>query len=205
MLFNKGAFGATYMKTHIVRTLINLVVLVNVVLVNIVASSILIAHAAQPDATDLTLSDVEFTELFIRSLAEDQNGALLLSVSESIKVNISPSYMTFTGIIDLEKVAQINQQARQNIERLDSFLFFLDHHRLTLTVIAQPVVRNGLVGVRDNFSIMLGPLPVSNDTLRQLGVPVQNANVTNLKLKEIQIQKIILNQGQLTLSLVNFK
>ena len=175
-------------------------VAINVLLISPVVLS---AETANKVERLLTLSDNEFTELFIQSLAEDNNGAVLLSVSESINTQIFPDYIEFTGIVDLDKVAQIDDQARQTIEQLDSFLFFLDHNHLNLTVIAEPVVRSGLVGVKDNFSIKLGPLPLSNDTLRQLGIPVENANVTNLKLKDLQVQKMTLSQGRVTMSLAS--
>ena len=164
------------------------------------------AQAANSDSDqirEMNFTDDEFTELLIRSFAQDKNGALLLSVSELITAQVQPDKITLTAVINLNKVEQVSPEARKNIEKVNGFLLFLDRENLELTVHAQPVLRNGLLGIRDTFSIELGPLPVSNYTLRQLGVPVQKAKVTNLKLDGITAKSIRLAEGLVTLTVMD--
>jgi len=161
-------------------------------------------HAADaPEMRELSLNNDEFSDLLIRSFAQDKNGALLLSVSESISVQVLPHQITLSAIINLNKVEKIDPDARKNIEKINGFLLFLDRENLAITVHGQPVLRNGLIGIRDTFSIELGPLPVSNNTLRQLGVPVQKANVTNLKLDGMTVKSIRLTEGLVTLKVLD--
>lgn len=154
-------------------------------------------------AQALSLSNAEFTNLLIRSLEDDQNGMLLLSVSDSFTANINAETLSLSAVINLNKLEKISLEARQNIERFDSFFFFLDGENLNLTVIGEPVVRNGLVGIKDNFSVKIGPLPLSNGALRQFGIQVERANTTNLKLKDIVAQSIELKEGSITVNTIN--
>jgi len=148
----------------------------------------------------LSFSNAEFTDLLIRSLRNDPNGALLLSVSDSISAEINEANLSLSAVINLNKLEKISPEARQTIENFNGFLFFLDREKLNLTVIGEPEVRNGLVGIRDNFSIELGPLPIANSVLRQFGVQVEQANVTNLKLENIVAQSIKIQEGLLVLN-----
>ena len=146
------------------------------------------------------LSEAEFNELFLTSLQNDKNGQLLLSVSDSLSAQLHPTHVEFSAVINLDKVEKISPEARASVEKFDSFFLFLDKNQLNLKVFAEPVSRNGLVGVKENFSIQLGPIPLSNDTLRQLGLDVAQANNTNLRLTNLDVHAIELLQGEVNLS-----
>ena len=146
------------------------------------------------------LSEAEFNDLFLASLQNDKNGQLLLSVSDSLSAQLHPTHVEFSAVINLDKVEKISPEARASVEKFDSFFLFLDKNQLNLKVFAEPVSRNGLVGVKENFSIQLGPIPLSNDTLRQLGLDVAQANNTNLRLTNLDVHAIELLQGEVNLS-----
>ena len=146
------------------------------------------------------LSEAAFNELFLASLQNDKNGQLLLSVSDSLSAQLHPTHVEFSAVINLDKVEKISPEARASVEKFDSFFLFLDKNQLNLKVFAEPVSRNGLVGVKENFSIQLGPIPLSNDTLRQLGLDVAQANNTNLRLTNLDVHAIELLQGEVNLS-----
>jgi len=147
-----------------------------------------------------SLSESQFNDLFIASLKNDPNGQQLLSVSDSLNIELYSSHIELSAIINLDKVEQISPEARANVERFDSFFIFLDKNRLNLKVIGEPVTRNGLVGIRDNFSIQFGPIPLSNDTLRQLGLDVAQANTTSLQLEGLHVHDIQLSEGHVDLA-----
>ena len=155
------------------------------------------------NAQTLSFSNEEFTDLLIRSLENDQNGLLLLSVSDSFTANINAETLSLSAVINLNKLEKISLETRQNIERFDKLFFFLDGENLNLTVIGEPVVRNGLIGIKDSFSVKIGPLPLPNNALRQFGVQVERANTTNLKLKDIIVQSIELEEGSITLDTID--
>jgi len=148
------------------------------------------------DEFNTSLSEAEFNNLFRASLANDENGQLLLSVSDSLSAEIHPSHVEFSAVINLDKVEKISPEARASVEKFDAFFLFLDKNKLNVKVIGEPVARNGLVGIRDNFSIELGPIPLSNDTLRQLGLDVAQANTTNLQLNDLYVHAIRLLEDQ---------
>jgi len=145
----------------------------------------------------LLLSEFEFNQLLVASLANDFNGKQLLEVADSVSTKIHETYVEISALINLDKVEKVNPQARQSIERFENFLFFLDKNNLKVTVFVQPIINNGLIGVRDNFSLKLGPIPLSNDSLRQLGVQVEQVNSTYLKLNNIVLRSLQLNAGSI--------
>ena len=147
-----------------------------------------------------SLSEAEFNTLFLESLANDENGQLLLSVSDSLSAELHSSHVEFSAVINLDKVEQISPEARASVEKFDSFFLFLDKNRLNVKVIGEPVTRNGLVGIKDNFSIELGPIPLSNGTLRQLGLDVAQANTTNLQLNNLYVHAMKLLEGHVDLA-----
>ena len=146
-----------------------------------------------------TYSNKEFNELLIASLAKDVNGQKFLAASNNLNTTIHGSHVEFSAVIDLDKVQQVSPEARNGFKKFDQFLFLLNSNQLPVTVLAELVPRNGRLGIRDNFSISLGPIPISNDALRQLGINVSRANSTNLKLNDIFIQSIKLETGRITL------
>ncbi len=158
-------------------------------------------NSSQFDNTAL-YSEQEFKDLLLASLENDANGQLLLSVTDSIDVKLLPTHVEFATVINLDKVEKISPEARASVEKFNAFFLFLDKNKLNLKVIGEPVVRNGLVGIRDNFSIELGVIPLSNNALRQLGLEVERANTTSLRLNELHINSIILDEGQVNLDAV---
>ena len=152
-----------------------------------------------PITQQVVLTETEFNELLIASLTNDANGQQLLALTDNINTKTFDGYVELAGIVNLDKVEKINPQARQSFEQFDRFLFFLDKNRLNITVTAIPVVRNGLIGIKDNFTIELGPIPISNQALRQLGVQVAQVNHTNLKLNGLTLKSIQLGTGKVIL------
>lgn len=147
-----------------------------------------------------TYSEGEFNQLLIASLANDINGQKLLAVSDNLSSKIHGSHVEFSAVINLDKVEKVSPEARKSFKKFDQFLFLLNNNKLNITVYAELVPRNGRLGIRDNFSIALGPIPISNDALRQLNVNVSRANHTNLKLNGLFIQSIKLETGSVTLN-----
>lgn len=149
--------------------------------------------------TTLRMTDAEFTALLIESLRNDINGKTLLDVSESIQAKAHLGYIELTAVVNLDKVEKASPEARSVIDKVDGFLFFVDRNRMSITIIGKPVVRNGLVGIRDDFSIELGPVPISNESLRLLGVDVVQANFINLQLHQIVAESVNTEQGSVIL------
>lgn len=151
---------------------------------------------------ELTLSETEFNALLLASLKSDADGRKLLSVSDGIHATIHRDKIELGAVINLDKVEKINPKARKAIEKADNFLLFLDDSRVALTVFGTPVARNGQIGIKDDFHIKVGALPISNDTLKKLGAHVERANTSNLKLKYVRVQSISLNKGEIVMQVL---
>ena len=156
--------------------------------------------SSQSHKFNKSLSEAEFNELFLTSLANDFNGVKLLSVSDAVDAKLFADRIEVSAVINLEKVERLSPKARATVEKFDTLFFFLDKNQMNIKVIGEPIARNGSLGIRDNFSVELGPIPLSNDMLRQFGLEVQRANHTNLRLKDLYTHAIKLSDGRADLA-----
>ena len=190
----------TKIKTTLALTSLLLIIVSSIQLTN--ANNVVSSDhsSAVTDEFNTSLSENEFNALLLSSLANDENGRLLLSVSDALSAKLYTSHVEFTAVINLEKVEQISPEARASVQKFSSFFLFLDKNRLNLKVYGEPETRHGLVGIRDNFSIELGPIPLSNEALRQLGLDVDQASNISLKLNDLYVHAIDLLNGQVNLA-----
>lgn len=146
----------------------------------------------------VVFSEAEFNAIFMASLEKSEDGQKLLEVSDAVKAFLREDNVELTAIINLDKVEAVNPDARKAVERFDRIFPFLHDHRVALTVYGTPVVRDGSLGIKDDFHIKVGALPFSNDTLRGLGVDVERANTTNLPLRYLSIKSMQLQHERVT-------
>lgn len=147
----------------------------------------------------VVLSEDEFNLLLLASLKANKDGRKLLSVSDAVHAKLSDGEITVGAVINLDKVEKVDAKARKAVEKVTSIFPFLNSSRLSVSVTGEPVARNGEIAIRDNFSAKIGAIPISNSALRQLGAKVERANSTSLALKNLSIQSIDVEDGQITL------
>ena len=141
---------------------------------------------------EVVFSEAEFNAIFIASLQRSEDGQRLLEVSDAVKAFLHEDQVELTAIINLDKVERINPKARKRVEQFDKIFPFLEDSRVALTVYGTPVVRAGDIGIKDDFHIKVGAIPISNESLRGLGVDVERANTTNLPLKYLLVKSVLL-------------
>lgn len=150
----------------------------------------------------LELSETEFNALFLASLKLDQDGRKLLAVSDGVKAIVHDDHIELGAIINLDKVEKIDPKARKSVEKVNRLFPFLSDSRVAVSVFGTPVVRNGRIGIKDDFHIKVGAIPISNDSLRQLGAKVERANTSNLNLRYLTVSSIGLEKGKIILGVV---
>lgn len=150
----------------------------------------------------LELSEAEFNALFLASLKLDEDGRKLLAVSDGVNAIMHHDHIELGAIINLDKVEEINPKARKAVEKVNRIFPFLKDSRVALTVFGTPVVRNGQIGIKDDFHIKVGAIPISNDSLRQLGAKVERANTSNLSLRYLTVNSVGLEPGKITLGVL---
>ena len=163
------------------------------------AASFLSGKLSQVLSGRLSLNETEFNALLLASLQADEDGRKLLAVSDAINATITDSGIELGAVINLNKVEKISASARRNVENVNKIFPFLDQSRVAVALIATPVARNGRLGIKDDFSMRVGAIPISNDSLRQLGADVERANYESLDLKYLSVNSITLNDGELLL------
>ena len=150
----------------------------------------------------VTFSEVEFNAIMLASLKSDEDGRKLLAVSDGVKAFINDDQLELSAIINLEKVEKIDPKARKAVERLDRIFPFLNNSRVAVTVYGTPIARNGNIAIKDDFHIKVGAIPISNNSLRQLGAKVERANTTDLPIKYLSISDIVLRDGEIELAVL---
>lgn len=161
------------------------------------AEEFTVDKALETRSGEVSLNEGEFNALLYTSLERDVDGRKLLQVSDAVRAFIRKDKLELSAIINLDKVERIDPSARKGIEQFDRIFPFIDGHRVALTVYATPVVREGGLGVQDDFSIKVGAIPFSNQTLRGMGVEVERANSTTLALKNLVIESLQIRDQQI--------
>ena len=156
------------------------------------------AESAQVQSGNIVLSEAEFNALFLASLEADERGRLLLSVSDGLKVVLNEGEVEISAVINMDKVEQIDPQAREVVESINAIFPFLDNSTMSVSVFGEPVARNGQIGIKDTFSAKIGILPLPNGALRSIGIDVDRANTENLSLENLTINSVTLTQGQIS-------
>ena len=146
----------------------------------------------------IVFNETEFNALLLASLKLNADGQQLLQVSDGIHASLNKDEVEIATVINLDKVEQINPQAREAVESFDKFFFFLDGSRLEVSVYGTPVVRNGRLAIKDDFHIKVGAIPISNSTLKQLGVEVERANESELALHLLTLSSVTLEEGKIS-------
>lgn len=147
----------------------------------------------------LVMSEPEFNALLLASLEADEGGRQVLSVTDAIRAFIHKDQIEIAAIFNLDKIERVNPKARKTVERFDKLFFFLDGSRVSVSVYGTPVVRNGEIGIKDDFYLKVGAIPITNNTLRQLGVKVERANQESLALKLLRITSIETVENEITM------
>ncbi len=145
----------------------------------------------------VVFNEAEFNAILLASLKVNEDGRRLLQVSDGIHATLNDQEIEIAAVINLDKVEQVSPDARKAVERFDRLFFFLDESRLALSVYGTPVIRQGQLGIKDDFHIKVGAIPISNSTLKQLGVEVERANEANLALRLLSLKSVQMNQGEI--------
>lgn len=157
--------------------------------------------AAKSSDGNVVLNNTEFNAVLLASLESHDEGQILIAISDAIKAFIKKDQLEISAIVNLDKVEKINPKARESVEKFDRFFPFLNGSRVAITVYGTPVARNGNIAIKDDFHIKVGAIPISNNTLRQLGVDVERANNTDLPLGNRSINNITLRDGEIEFSI----
>ncbi|GAA6136289.1 hypothetical protein NBRC116583_00360 [Arenicella sp. 4NH20-0111] len=145
----------------------------------------------------VSFTEKEFNAMFLASLKADADGRKLLAVSDGIKVFLNEGEVAVTAVINLDKLAKVEPKAREAVEKFDRLFWVIEGNRIAVTVFGKPVVHNGGLAVDNMFHAKIGEISFSNDTLRQLKVPVEKAQNTYLDLQYLSLKEVTVKSNQI--------
>lgn len=151
---------------------------------------------------NVVFSETEFNVILLASLKADDYGRQLLEVSDGVRAILHDDKIEISAVINLDKVEKIDANARQAVEKVNRIFPFLSGSRVVMSLFGQPVARNGQIAFKDSFSAKVGVIPISNDSLRKLGVDVERANSKSLSIKYLSVNSVDLSQGEISLGVV---
>lgn len=147
----------------------------------------------------VNFDELEFNAILLASLQGDKNGRKLLSVSDSIRAFLKEDRLHITAIINLKKLQRVEPKSRKAIEKFNRLFPFLNKSRMAVTVYATPIARKKQLAIKDDFYIKVGAIPISNESLKALGVNVERVNFTELPIKYLSIKSVKLAPNLITL------
>ncbi len=153
------------------------------------------------DALDgtVTLNETEFNALLIAGLNNSKNGRRLLSVSKAINAEIHAGEIELGAVVNLDKASAINDKTKKVVAGLRKAMPLLDDSTIFLAVRGTPIAKSGNIGFADEFGVKIGAVPISSNSLQQLGVPVERVSTVSLPMKYMTIKSIELTEGEVRL------
>lgn len=138
----------------------------------------------------VAFDEEEFNALILASLKADKDGRRLLQVSDGIRAFLREDEIEISAVINLNKLGTLEPKVREAIEKFDRLFWVIEDGRVAVTLFGTPVVRRGGLGVKDTFYAKVGEMEFSNETLRSLKVPVEEANKTELSVKYLSLKSV---------------
>ncbi len=138
----------------------------------------------------VAFNEEEFNALVLASLKADKDGRRLLTVSDGIRVFLRDGEIEISAVINLNKLGKMEPKVRDAIEKFDRFFWVIEDGRVAVTLFGTPVVRRGGLAVKDTFYAKVGDVEFSNQTLRSLKVPVDEANKNELVIEYLSLKSV---------------
>ncbi len=138
----------------------------------------------------VAFTEDEFNTLFLASLKADPDGRKLLQVSDGIRAFLRDGEVEISAVINLNKLAKVEPKAKEALDKFNRLFWVVEDDRVAVTVVGEPVVRNGGLGVKQSFYAKVGEIPFSNETLRSLNVPVEQARTTYLEMDFLRLKSV---------------
>lgn len=145
----------------------------------------------------VAFNEEEFNALMLASLKSDPDGQRLLKVSDGIRAFLRNGEVEVSAVINLEKLGELEPDVKKAMEKFDRFFWVIEDGRVAVTVFGTPVVRRGGIGVKDTFYVKVGEMELSNETLRSLKVPVEQANQAELSIQYLSLKSVNVKPNQI--------
>ena len=118
----------------------------------------------------------------------------MLQVSDGVRVFLHENEVELTAIVNLNKLGRVEPRAREALEKFDKVFWIIEDGRVAISLYGTPIVRRAGLGVKDTFRAKVGEIEFSNDTLRQLNVPVEKANDNQLDIRYLSLKSVTVSQ-----------
>ena len=151
---------------------------------------------------ELVLNSKEFGALVYTGLLASKEGREMLKMTEVLHTELRNDELELAAVVDLNKVAKRNAEARKLVSQITSYLPFISEDKVAVSITAKPLVSGGTVILGDDFTIKIGGLPLSADILDRLGAPVAEISKTPLPLSRLKVTSLDIQKDKLTLGVL---
>jgi hypothetical protein len=148
----------------------------------------------------VAFNEDEFNAIFLASLKADVDGRKLLAVSDGIRAFLREGEVQLSAVINLDKLAKVEPKAREAVEKFDRLFWIIEDNRIAVTVYGKPVVYKGGLAVDDSFHAKVGEVVFSNETLRSLKIPVEQAQNTYLDIQYLSLKGVKVSPKKIAFS-----
>ena len=151
-------------------------------------------------AGKLRLNEEEFNALVLTSLVADDDGRLLLSVSDALKTHVDQSNLEIGSVVNLNELKAQHQDLVEKAPELVELMTILNQDKVYLAIKGQPLAINGELALAENLSLKIGSLSIPNSLLGVLGMSVEKLQQQTIKLKNLFIKDIELTDKQIDMA-----
>lgn len=150
----------------------------------------------------LQLNQTEFNALLLASLQNSRDGKRLLRVSDDVRAIITKENLEIGAVIDLDKLSSEDPELGKKVRKLVHYLPLWEKNSVYIAVLGEPIARQGELAITDNLSLKIGAIPIGNNVLRQLGVPLEEIARKSLPLRYLSVQDVQLSEQQIAMSVL---
>lgn len=150
----------------------------------------------------LQLNQTEFNALLLASLRNSRDGQRLLRVSDDVRATITKQHLEIGAVIDLDKLSVEDPDLGRKVRKLVHYLPLWEKSSVYIAVLGEPIARHGELAITENLSLKIGAIPVGNQVLRQLGVPLEEISRKSLPLRYLSVQDVQLSEQQIAMAVL---
>lgn len=150
----------------------------------------------------LQLNQTEFNALLLASLRKSRDGQRLLRISDDIRAIITKQHLEIGAVIDLDKLSNEDPELGRKVRKLVHYLPLWEKNSVYIAVLGEPIARHGELAITENLSLKIGAIPISNQVLKQLGVPLEEISRKSLPLRYLSVQQVQLSDQNLAMAVL---
>lgn len=149
---------------------------------------------------EVALDEQELNALLYTKLQQKEDGRKLLAVTDGVRALVKSDHIELGAVLNLSKLKSLDSDTRRKVNKYLEKLPVLKDKKVYLAVTGRPIARNGQLAIADDLTVKIGNIPVSASMLKSLGVKTDKLQRESVKIRNISITDVRLEDKRIIAS-----